>query len=136
MRPAPVRQRKGDVVMPIMQSRRRFLTALSSAGAAGLMGVPNAFAEEAPPETTIIRLPKFSTAICGAPVYVADALLRAEGFSIRYVATQTGMTGAQLAARGEVDFDNAFTGSLVILIDTGEPITMLGGLHIGCYELF
>jgi NitT/TauT family transport system substrate-binding protein len=104
---------------------------------AGVIGVPNSFAQEAPPETTILRLPKFSTTICGAPVYIAEELLRAEGFTdIRYVPTDTGTTGAQLAARGEVDFDNAFTGSIVILIDAGERITMFGGLHIGCYELF
>jgi NitT/TauT family transport system substrate-binding protein len=118
-------------------SRRRFLATLSSAAAAGLAGTRSLFAQEAPPETTVLRLPKFSTTICGAPIYVADELLRAEGFSdIHYVPTDTGMTGAQLAARGEVDFDNAFTGSVVLLIDAGEQITMFGGLHIGCYELF
>jgi NitT/TauT family transport system substrate-binding protein len=123
--------------MQSTQSRRRFLATLSSAGVAGVIGVPDSFAREAPPETTILRLPKFSTTICGAPVYIAEELLRAEGFTdIRYVPTDTGTTGAQLAARGEVDFDNAFTGSIVILIDAGERITMFGGLHIGCYELF
>jgi NitT/TauT family transport system substrate-binding protein len=123
--------------MQSAQSRRRFLTTLSSAGVAGLVGARSSFAQEVPPETTVLRLPKFSTTICGAPIYVADELLRAEGFTdIRYVSTDTGMTGAQLAARGEVDFDNAFTGSIVILIDAGEQITMFGGLHIGCYELF
>jgi|SRR5262249_26513131 len=123
--------------MQSAQSRRRFLATLSSAGVAGFMGAPSSVAQEVPPETTVLRLPKFSTAICGAPIYVADELLRAEGFTdIRYVPTDTGMTGAQLAARGEVDFDNAFTGSIVILVDAGEQITMFGGLHIGCYELF
>src|SRR4029453_3580430 len=88
-------------VMQSTQSRRRFLATLSSAGVAGVIGVPNSFAQEAPPETTILRLPKFSTTICGAPVYIAEELLRAEGFTdIRYVPTDTGTTGAQLAARG------------------------------------
>src|SRR5262249_27758751 len=123
--------------MQTTQSRRRFLATLSSAGAAGVIGVPGSLAQEAPPETTSLRLPKFSTSICGTPLYVAGELLRAEGFTdIRYVPTDTGTTGAQLAARGELDFDNSFVGSQVILIDAGERITVLGGLHIGCYELF
>jgi NitT/TauT family transport system substrate-binding protein len=70
-------------------------------------------------------------------MYVADELLRAEGFTdIRYVQTDTGATGAQLTAHGEVDLDAANTVLLIILIEAGGRITMLGGLHIGCYELF
>lgn len=123
--------------MQSAQSRRRFLATLSSATVASLMGSLNSLAQEAPPETTMLRLPRFSTTICGAPAYVAQELLRTEGFTdIRYVPTESGATGAQLAARGDVDFENAFTGSLVNLIDAGQPITMVGGLHIGCYELF
>src|SRR5262245_53363137 len=122
--------------MQIKQSRRRFLAGLSWAAAAGLLGAPNSLAEEAPPETTTIRFPKFSS-ICGAPVYVANELLRAEGFSdIRYVPTDSATTGAQLVARGEIDFENGFIGPMIMLIDAGQPITLLGGLHIGCYELF
>jgi NitT/TauT family transport system substrate-binding protein len=125
-------------MMQTLPSRRRFVRIISSAAAAGgLIGVPNLVAEEAPPETNSIRLPKFSTSICGAPAYVAEPLLRAEGFKeIRYVQTESGATGAQLVARSEIDFDNAFIPSLVALIDAGEPITVLSGLHIGCYELF
>jgi NitT/TauT family transport system substrate-binding protein len=68
---------------------------------------------------------------------VLDALVRAEGFSdVRYVPTTSGAAGIRLAARGEVDFENAYVGTHVFLIDAGNPITILGGLHIGCYELF
>jgi NitT/TauT family transport system substrate-binding protein len=117
-------------------SRRRFLTALSSAGAACLMDPPNSFAQGAPPETTTVRFP-ISNNICFAPLYVADELLRAEGFTdIRYVPTASGATGARWVARGEADFDNAFVGTQMSLIDAGERITIVGGLHIGCYELF
>ena len=64
--------------MPSTQCRRRFLATLSSAGVAGLMGAPNAFAQEPPPETSSVRLAKIA-GICIAPQYVADELLRAEG---------------------------------------------------------
>jgi hypothetical protein len=45
--------------MPTVQNRRRFLAALSSAGVAGSLGPTNA--QEAPPETTTIRLVKSPT---------------------------------------------------------------------------
>ena len=90
----------------------------------------------APPETTTVRFP-ISNNICFAPLYVADELLRAEGFTdIRYVSTASGATGARWVARGDADFDNAFVGTQMSLIDAGERITIVGGLHVGCYELF
>jgi NitT/TauT family transport system substrate-binding protein len=122
--------------MHTTSSRRRFLTGLSSAGVGSLMGLPNSFAQETPPETTTVRFP-ISNNICFAPLYVADELLRAEGFiDIRYVPTGSGARGARLVARGEADFDNAFVGTQMTLIDAGERISIVGGLHVGCYELF
>jgi NitT/TauT family transport system substrate-binding protein len=58
-------------------SRRRVLAALS-ASAAGLIGGTRGFAQEAPPETTTVRLTKIP-GICVAPQYVAEELLKAEG---------------------------------------------------------
>ena len=43
------------------QNRRRFLATLSAAGAAELIGASRSFAQEAPPETTTIRLAKNRT---------------------------------------------------------------------------
>jgi NitT/TauT family transport system substrate-binding protein len=62
-------------------SRRRFMGGLTVAGAAALSGVGarNAVAEP-PPETTRIKLPKYES-ICVAPQYVAEELLKAEGFT-------------------------------------------------------
>ena len=54
---------------------------LCAAGAAGLVGTVPAFAAgEPPPETTRLRLAD-SSALCLAPQFVIDDLLRAEGFS-------------------------------------------------------
>jgi NitT/TauT family transport system substrate-binding protein len=118
------------------QNRRRFLATLSSAGVAGLLGWPNSNAQDGPPETTTVRLAKIS-GICIAPQYVADELLRAEGFTdIRHLPTEAGVPAALSLARGEVDFTANFAPALMIAIDAGEPITMLAGEHIGCFELF
>ena len=66
--------------MEISQSRRDFLAGLSAAGAAVTLGGGAALADEGPPETTTIRLAP-TRAICLAPVYIAEDLLRAEGFT-------------------------------------------------------
>ncbi|MES0033462.1 hypothetical protein [Mesorhizobium sp. M0040] len=66
--------------MQIVQNRRRFLTGLSALAAAGLAG-RNAAAAEAAPETTIARFAA-APGICIAPQYVAEDLIRAEGFSV------------------------------------------------------
>ena len=59
--------------------RRGFLATLSSVCAAGVLGRANAVAQDGPPETTKIRIVK-GAPLCWAPEYVADTLLRAEGF--------------------------------------------------------
>jgi NitT/TauT family transport system substrate-binding protein len=122
--------------MHIMQSRRDFLATLSGAGAAGLLSSPSSLADEGPLETTTIRIGK-SPGICLAPAYIADELLRTEGFTdIRSVPTAAGFTFAQMAGRGEIDFGTSFAASVVFHLDAGVPVTALAGVHSGCYELF
>jgi NitT/TauT family transport system substrate-binding protein len=120
--------------MPTPQTRRRFMTTLSLAGAAGLLRPPLALAAEGPLETTTVRLTK-SAAICIAPQYVAEEFLRAEGFTdIRYVEGPPGAT--EPVARGKVDFDTNYASNFVRAIDAGEPIMLLAGVMVGCFELF
>ncbi len=66
--------------MQIIQSRRDFLAGLSAAGAASALGARASLADEGPPETTTIRLIQDPN-ICLAPGYIAEDLLRAEGFT-------------------------------------------------------
>jgi NitT/TauT family transport system substrate-binding protein len=122
--------------MAFANDRRRFLTTLASGVAAAAIGPSYSSAQDAPPETITVRLAKIA-GICIAPQYVADELLRAEGFTdIRYVATDAGVPAALSLARGEVDFTANFAPAFIIPIDAGEPITIVGGEHIGCFELF
>ncbi len=116
-------------------SRRRMLATLSSAAAAGLIGGAKVSAQEAPPETTTIRLVK-NAGICIAPQYIADELLRAEGFTdIRHEASTPAVMG-QALGRGEVDLTLYFAGEIIKAIDAGEPVTAVAGVHVGCFELF
>jgi NitT/TauT family transport system substrate-binding protein len=122
--------------MQIMLSRRRFLASATLAAAAGLVGTPESSAAEPPLETTTIRLVK-NSGICIAPQYIAEELLHLEGFTdVRYVAAEPGYGQSEKMARGEVDFSLNFAAPLVLAIDAGHPITMLAGVHPGCFELF
>jgi NitT/TauT family transport system substrate-binding protein len=123
-------------MMQMTQDRRRFLATLSSIGAAGLIGASRSSGQEAPLETTSIRLAKI-TGTCIAPQYLAEDFLRLEGFTdVKYVLSDAGIGQSQSIARGEIDFSMNFAAPLVIPIDLGEPITIVGGVHSGCFELF
>jgi NitT/TauT family transport system substrate-binding protein len=134
--------------MQTVQSRRRFLTNAAFSGAAGLGGFGawgKALAAEPPPEITTIRFEK-DPVTCIAP-QVFQELLRAEGFTdIRYVdATEARVrradaahsgTIADMIAHDEVDFVRDFAPDLVLGINARAPITILAGLHVGCWEVF
>ena len=114
----------------MMQTRRRFLAALSMAGA---MGARSTFAAEPPPEVTAIRIAK-PTSICIAPQYVAEELLRQEGFTdISYVATDA---VPRSIVRGDTDFSLNYTPPFIMAMDAGGPLTLLAGVMVGCFELF
>jgi NitT/TauT family transport system substrate-binding protein len=49
---------------------------------------------------------------------------------------QPGTTAALALARGEIDFTTNFSPPLIIAVDAGEPITIIAGQHVGCFELF
>ena len=122
--------------MTMLQTRRRFLATVSGAGAAGLVRAPRIQAAEGPLETTAVRLSKVP-ALCFAPQYAADELLRAEGFTdIRYVEMAHATLMYEAMGRGEVDVGLNLAISHVRAIDARAPIAVIGGVHGGCYELF
>jgi NitT/TauT family transport system substrate-binding protein len=123
--------------MPVMQDRRRFLATLSSTAAAGLLHVPNVLGQEAPLETTRIRLYDWS-GVCIAPQFVAEELLKSEGFTdVQYLRDEpTGSLPNPLLASGAIDINTQFSAPSVIRVDAGDPVVFLGGLHVGCFELF
>jgi NitT/TauT family transport system substrate-binding protein len=122
--------------MRIRQNRRDFLASASLAAAAGVLGARGSLADEGPPEVPTIRL-RHDPSICAAPWFIAEDLLRAEGFTdVRYVPAQANFTHTQMIARGEIDFGIFFAGSLPLRLETGAAITAVAGLHAGCFELF
>jgi NitT/TauT family transport system substrate-binding protein len=121
--------------MKTTQSRRRFLATLSSAGAAGLIGAPNSGAQDARLETTTIRLAQIP-GICVAPQYVAEELLKSEGFAdVQYVELGTASVYPAFAS-GKIDISMAFVAPFIVQLDANAKIVLLGGVHAGCFELF
>ena len=119
--------------------RRTFLRGLAFGGAVGLAGLPvkRALAEP-PPETTRIRLPHLP-GVCLAPQVVAEDLLRAEGFTdVQYVRLQEPIMTANMKAlaSGQTDLANTYTTNTVLQVDAGDPVVLLAGVHVGCFELF
>jgi NitT/TauT family transport system substrate-binding protein len=117
-------------------SRREFLEWLTLVGAAGLLGLkPEMVAAEPPPETTKIRLHR-NPAICITPQYIAEELLKAEGFTdVQYVVNEATDPSPLLAA-GKTDIGMSFVVPFLVQLDAGLPLVFLAGIHVGCLELF
>lgn len=115
-------------------TRRNILRGLSTVGLLGL-GARPAVAEP-PPETTRIRLFRIP-GLCLAPQYVAEELLRAEGFTdIQYLSFPEGGVGVyERLGSGDIDMTQWFVAPFVQEVDRGADILFLSGVHIGCFEL-
>ena len=96
---------------------------------------PRSTAAEPPLETGTIRVSS-SVAICTAPQLVSEDLLRAEGFTVVQHTGQATIGTLEEVAAGQVDIGISFIGPLVVQIDGGQAITVLAGVHPGCFELF
>jgi NitT/TauT family transport system substrate-binding protein len=118
----------------MLQTRREFLTVLSLAGAAGLLRAPLSQAAEGALETTTVRLQM--PGLCVAPVYIAEALLRAEGFTDIHYDDSSELGAIAPVAHGKVDFAPIYASQSVRAIDAGERVTLLAGVMVGCFELF
>ena len=117
--------------------RREFLKGIAAvAGSAGLLGYDlRPSAAEPPSETRKIRL-VHAPAICLAPQYLAEELLRLEGFSeIEYVEMST-TKSLSLLEDGRADITMGASPDVVAALDKGRGILPLAGIHAGCYELF
>jgi NitT/TauT family transport system substrate-binding protein len=121
--------------MKSVQSRRAFIATLSSASATVLIGSERGSAQEPPPEVTTIRLVE-TPGICIAPQYVAEGLLKIEGFSdVQYVEVPLDFIHRSVGT-DKVDISMGFVASQIVELDLGTPIVLLGGVHVGCFELF
>ena len=118
-------------------SRREFVQGLAVGATAGVLGMHSEeAAAEPPPETKTLRVLEIP-ALCWAPQYVMEELLRAEGFSrVQYIKREIGPEIFQPLGSGQADISMGIAGPVMMRIDAGDPIVIIAGVHAGCYELF
>jgi NitT/TauT family transport system substrate-binding protein len=116
--------------------RRHFLKHASTIGAAVLLGGRHHPAVGEPaPETTKIRFVHVPS-ICVAPQYLAEELLRLDGFTdIEYLPLGS-RNGLNAIGEGRADIAMWDIPALMPHLDANKPILVLAGVHAGCYELF
>jgi len=68
---------------------------------------------------------------------MAEELLRGEGFTdVQYIRMRGFVGVPKGLASGELDISMQFGGPLIIRLEAGDPIVILAGVHVGCFELF
>ena len=71
---------------------------------------------------------------CIAPQYVAEELLRTEGFTdVHFV---QGQPTAKWVGLGKADFSLSMAPTILFQHEAGLPVMALAGVHPGCFELF
>jgi NitT/TauT family transport system substrate-binding protein len=86
-------------------------------------------------ETNRLTLAK-TPALCTAPQFITEELLRDEGFTeIRFVDASPSEIPADVGS-GKLDFSMAYASQYVSALDNGERVTLLAGIMVGCFELF
>jgi NitT/TauT family transport system substrate-binding protein len=67
---------------------------------------------------------------------VAKEFLQGEGFTdVQDVKTESTLNIKAVVAR-EIDIGMNFSGPLVSRVDAGDPLVILAGIHVGCFQLF
>jgi NitT/TauT family transport system substrate-binding protein len=113
------------------------MTGLTLAGSAGWLGArPQIVDAEPAPETTTLKLFQFPVA-CFAPYYLAEELLRGEGFTdVQYVKLAPTQTSLKALSSGDIHLTITDIHTALLHLDAEASIVLLAGIHGGCYELF
>jgi NitT/TauT family transport system substrate-binding protein len=122
-----------------MITRRALISGLALVGGGELLGLTaRPAAAEAPPETSTLILHRniVTGNICTAPQFVAEELLKGEGFTDVHYARKSGVEADRALAAGDIHMMVGFIGNHIIHLDAGAPVVVLTGVHVGCFELF
>ena len=91
---------------------------------------------DGPLETTSIRLWSIPNVQCIAAQYMAEPFLREEGFTdVQYPRYAPKDLLGDLG-NGTLEFGVGYAAALIPMIEAGAPLVMLGGVHVGCWQVF
>jgi NitT/TauT family transport system substrate-binding protein len=91
---------------------------------------------DAPLETTSIRLWSVPNLQCIAAQYMAEPFLHDEGFTdVQYPRYAPKDLLGDLGS-GKLEFGVGYAAAFIPMIEAGAPLVMLGGVHVGCWQVF
>jgi NitT/TauT family transport system substrate-binding protein len=90
---------------------------------------------DAPPETTSISLWSVNNLQCIAAHYMAEPFLREEGFTDVQYPRYAPKDLREGFTSGKVQMGIGYAAYTISLIETGAPLVMLGGVHVGCWHV-
>ena len=125
---------RGAAGLGLAAATGTLLTACGSGG--GERAETGDLALDGPLETTSIRLWSVANVQCIAAQYMAEPFLREEGFTdVQYprYAPKDLLEGVK---NGAIDFGVGYAAYWMPLIEAGVPLVMLGGVHVGCWQVF
>jgi NitT/TauT family transport system substrate-binding protein len=125
---------RGAAGLGLAAATGTLLPACSSGG--GDQGLASELKSNAPPETTSIRLYSLPDVQCIAAQYMAESFLREEGFTDVQYPRNTPKEALETLQKGEFDFLVAYAATIIPMIEAGAPLVMLGGVHVGCWQVF
>ena len=112
-------------------ARRAFLAGTCALGTTSLLGLHHGSAGAQPaPETRKIRF-VHAPSICSAPQYLAEELLRLDGFTDVEYLPLGARNGPRALADGRADITMWDVPGLIPHLDAGRPIVLLAGVHRG-----
>lgn len=117
------------------QARRSFLTRSGSIAVSSFFGL-NALdlRAEPPPEVKKIRLFHIP-AVCHAPQYLVEELLKLEGIDVEYILIGSRRI-VEALADGKADMTMCNVMEFIPPLDANRPIVLVAGVHSGCFVLF
>lgn len=123
---------KGAAGLGLAAATGTLLTACGSGGGHSQASEPDA---DGPLETTSIRLYSIPPANCIAAMYMAERFLREEGFTDVQYPLHSPKDVFTRFAEGAADFGMTYPALVMPMIADGAPIVMLGGVHLGCWQV-
>ncbi|HKY78210.1 MAG TPA: ABC transporter substrate-binding protein [Acidimicrobiia bacterium] len=90
---------------------------------------------DGPLETTSIRLFSVPPFNCVAAMYMAERFLQEEGFTEIQYPKIAPKDVVNSWAEGAIDFGVFYPANLAPRIEQGDPFVLLGGVHLGCWQV-